>query len=125
MGLRSDLKSVINEQMLNEQPWVDIMNDDETFWDFCAEEGWKTANWLQQLIDLYTKNEMHSGNPVKNAVEVIKLTDDQVKTATQQMLRDPWFIKRVKEDIKNLSSEKLTELRFVLPLELRDAIFNQ
>lgn len=124
MSLREELNQKLNEQMLNEQPWVDIFNDDETFWDFCAEEGWKSANWLQQLIDLYSKNEMHSLNPIKNSEEVIRLTDDQVKTVTTQILRDPWFIKRAKADIKNLSSEKLTELRFVLPLELRDAIFN-
>lgn len=116
--------SLIHPDMMKEQyrlicesPWPEILPD--FIWDFLAEVD---PAWLTQLISLYTDKEMESLTPNKNEVEVLTVTDEELKVITKNLIKDKIFLGLARHDFKNLTEEEQEVFLSVVPEELLLAI---
>lgn len=103
--------------MICESPWPEILPD--FVWDFFAELD---PAWLMQLVTLYTFKEMESVAKDRNEVEVLQVTDDELKVITKNLMKDRVFLGLARHDFSNLSDVEQEEFLSVVPQELIQAI---
>lgn len=116
--------SLIHPDMMKEQfdlicesPWPEILPD--FVWDFFAELD---PAWLMQLVTLYTFKEMESVAKNRNEMEVLQVTDDELKVITKNLMKDRVFLGLARHDFKNLTDVEQEEFLAVVPDELLQAI---
>jgi len=116
-------REYLKEQLLNEQPHVELIPSEDQYWDFCAEESFspkdmENGGWLKQLYNIYHDNVVISLNKDKNKPTVLKLDPNEIDEITEQLRNDVFFINRVKADFAKTDAKFRDKLIEVLPYKL-------
>lgn len=118
-----NFRDFLKENLLTEEPHIELIPSKDQYWDFCSEEAFKPADmkdggWLKQLYNIYADHVVITLNPNKNDPRVLNIDPKDIPEITKTIATNRFFINRVRNDYQLTNTEFRDKLMTVLPFNL-------